>query len=56
MDGMARGESNTQNTGLRYSVRSHHNGCKVRTNGSAPNRPFCASQQYQTEVSVSTIP
>jgi hypothetical protein len=37
------------------SVRSHQNGCKVRTNGTAPNRPFCASQQYRIEVSVRSI-
>jgi hypothetical protein len=28
------------------SVYSHRNGCNVRTNSNALNRPSCASQQY----------
>jgi Ctr copper transporter family len=37
------------------SVRSHHNGCTVRTNGTAPNRPFWASRRYQIEGSVRSV-
>jgi nitrate reductase cytochrome c-type subunit len=37
------------------SVRSHHNGCTVRTTGTAPNRPFWASRRYQTEGSIRTV-
>jgi hypothetical protein len=32
--------SNFTTQGVPSSVRSHHNGCEVRTNGTAPDRPF----------------